>query len=360
VDANLDADLAKIVAYVTFDGHLGKNLGRFYLSSSNDDAIEDFRKLVKKKFGLIPRYEAGMGYGKSTKCIFGSSPVARFLNSIGAPKGNKVLTVFRVPAWIKADDEFSRAYLSVAFQCEGYVHKSRYFNSFDVAFHINKCVDLLDNGIAFVNDLREMLGWLGILTTRIGFHKGNLRKDGKLAKGLIFSVRSRSCGVFKDQVGFGVDAEKNNLLDRAAAVANRPRLCEQDALWLTDRNTLPERWRVALPTEHDADLARFYGYVLKYGNITLDLRQFYITSPHQKLIGDFARIVREKFGLVIPFARKRRHSYTCIACSVKIGRWLNEQGLTHGRERSALSSMPQWITESEENLAAFNAIASQT
>ena len=118
---------------------------------------------------------------------------------------------------------------------------------------------------------------------------------------------------------------------------------------------LPEHWQVHTPPVTDASLARFYALVLFHGGLTRDLRQFYITSSSKLVIRDFAGIVRAKFGLTVPYARKNgRRTFRCIVCSLKIGRWLNEQGFQPKRKASEIR-IPAWIADDKNNLAAFEA-----
>jgi len=106
-----DEGLAKIVSYLTFDGHLRKNLNSFYLSSADFDTLKNFEELVVEKFRLTPHYEKGTGFGESHKCKFSNTRTGKLLFQVGVPKGDKMLCAFRVPAWIKASREYSRAYL---------------------------------------------------------------------------------------------------------------------------------------------------------------------------------------------------------------------------------------------------------
>jgi len=118
VDSFYDADLAKLVSYVTFDGHLAKTVRRFYLSSSEKEPLEDFEKLVRLKFGLETKREKGTGFGESTKSYVYNAVAARKLREAGAPAGDKMLTPFRVPTWIKENPEYSRAYLAWHFNAK--------------------------------------------------------------------------------------------------------------------------------------------------------------------------------------------------------------------------------------------------
>ncbi len=56
-NATLDEELAQIVSYLTFDGHLAEDLKCFYLSSKNLDTLSNFARLVNKKFSMQGRLE---------------------------------------------------------------------------------------------------------------------------------------------------------------------------------------------------------------------------------------------------------------------------------------------------------------
>lgn len=219
IDVVKDVELAKIVSYITFDGHLRNNLGNFYLSSASSDPLNDFENLVSEKFALNAIYENGMGYGKSKKCRFYSALVSRFLYSCGAPKGDKMVTPFSVPKWIKENDVFSKAYLSIAFQCEGWIHKNNKYNSYGISFKMNKTEELFQNGFEFINELKYLLNKFGIETSNTYLKEANLRKkDGKRTKSMIFGIRTKSNHIFQKEVGFGVDSRKNELLNSATKI----------------------------------------------------------------------------------------------------------------------------------------------
>lgn len=92
-----DRDLAKLVSYLTFDGHLSEDLKCFYLSSKYKEVLSNFEKLVYKKFKIEGRIEKGTGHGESYKYRIFNSEACKFLCKIGVPKGNKVLKQFLIP-----------------------------------------------------------------------------------------------------------------------------------------------------------------------------------------------------------------------------------------------------------------------
>ena len=60
-------NLARIVSYLTFDGHLAKDFSCFYLSSKEKEVINKFKDDVYTKFRIDGIWEKGTGFGKSYK-----------------------------------------------------------------------------------------------------------------------------------------------------------------------------------------------------------------------------------------------------------------------------------------------------
>ena len=208
INPRFDATLAKIVSYITFDGHLAQDLKCFYLSSSDESALDDFKKLAYKKFKVSGRLEEGMGYGKSYKYRVFSRDVCRFLESAGAPKGDKVKKAFLVPSWIKENKEFARGYVRVAFDCEGSIW---FEGKAKIRFGVCKIEELIDNGFQFTDGIKSILSQFGIESTKTWLMKGNLRKDGKTTKGLYFKIRQNSITRFSKEIGFSNRFKKDRL-----------------------------------------------------------------------------------------------------------------------------------------------------
>ncbi|MBD3304092.1 hypothetical protein GF343_03030 [Candidatus Woesearchaeota archaeon] len=114
-----DKDTVKIISFLTFDGHLMKDLSGFCFCSKYVDTLQIFEEIVQAKQGISGWLEQGQGHGISYKLWFFNKAVANQLFELGTPKGNKVLNKFSVPVWIKQNKEFSREYLRTAFDCEG-------------------------------------------------------------------------------------------------------------------------------------------------------------------------------------------------------------------------------------------------
>ena len=201
----LDTDLVRIVSFLTFDGHLHKDLKGFLLGSKNTQILEEFKRLVYKKFGLFGVYcENGRGDERWGECqqyrIFNSN-ASKFLHSLGTPKGDKVVTSFDIPGWIKQNKMFARDYLRICFLCEG----CKYYagNRERIQINLNKCEELLDTGIQFMDSLKYLLSLFDIETTITSIKKGNIRnKDGKTTKTMRFEIRSKSVNTFIKTIGW--------------------------------------------------------------------------------------------------------------------------------------------------------------
>lgn len=205
------SNLAKIVSYLTFDGHLRHDCNMFSFSSGKKSLFKEPIEIVKREFNIIGKIrKVPTSYGTSYEYRITNKPISRILNLIGTPHGNKIYADFRVPKWIKENKELSRNYLKVAFDCEGSAWKEGK-NRIKIRFGINKYSKMLNNGMKFLEDMKSMLLKFNINTTEIWCGKGNLRKDGNTTKFLRFNIKSESIPLFKKEIGFNIKHKKNLL-----------------------------------------------------------------------------------------------------------------------------------------------------
>lgn len=206
-----NVNLAKIAAYITFDGHLSLEKNMFYFSAGKRSELKEFKSFIKDELdveGRIQRVQTSLG--KTYKCIAFNKPICRVLYLMGVSPGAKVNTSFDVPKWIFNNREFSRSYLQVAFDCEGSIWREG-SNRRKIRFRINKSTDLIENGIKFLNTLKTMLMEFDIHTTKIWTCKSNIRKDGKITRVLAFNILARDIPIFKKEIGFKINHKKNLL-----------------------------------------------------------------------------------------------------------------------------------------------------
>ena len=197
----LDRDLVTIIAYLTADGHLYKDLTGFHFYSNNKDALEKLEKIIYKKFKLKGIYGEGTGYGKCFRYKVFNKPVTLFLRKTGVPPGDKMITSFDVPKWIKGNKQFAKEYLKIIFYCEGSKYKHSK-NTEQIQINFNKSEKLLYGGIKFMESLKDMLKKFNIRVTNTWVSKGNIRKkDGEITKQIIFKIKTADVNTFINKIG---------------------------------------------------------------------------------------------------------------------------------------------------------------
>ena len=197
-------DLVKIVSYLMFDGHLYKDLKGFYMSSKHINPLKDFETAIKKQFGIDGYYKFNTaGSMKQTHKFFVfNTNLTKFLNNIGVPKGDKMITTFDIPNWIKKNKEFSREYLRIAYLCEGSKYKQSK-NIRTIKINLNKSEDLIEDGLNFMKSLKFLLNKFNIETTNMWVGKGNKRiRDGKFTKYMAFKIKTNSLNKFINEIGW--------------------------------------------------------------------------------------------------------------------------------------------------------------
>ena len=205
-------NLVKIVSLLTFDGHLRWDGNVFMFTAGDKPLLKEPMLLVKKEFRITGGFRKipTNNYGISYEYKITNKPVSRILEFVGTPKGNKVLTPFSVPKWVEEDLEFSRAYLQVAFDCEGSIWKEGHKRR-KIRFRIHKSSKILENGIEFLERLKNMLLKFDIKTSKIWIGDGNVRKGGIKTKYLCFNILSKDIPKFNKEIGFSIKHKKELL-----------------------------------------------------------------------------------------------------------------------------------------------------
>jgi len=204
-------DLAKIISYLTFDGHLAKDLKCFYLSAKQPELLKDFEDVVYDVFKVTGRIENNCGIGQSYKYRVFSAAICKRLAELGTPSGNKTKTFFLVPDWIIKKKTYARIYLRIAFDCEGsiWTEKNKTTTT-KIRFGIWKKETQLQNGIDFVNQLIMMLGIFKIHCTKIWLKDADSRRDTR-TRGIYFQIKQESIDKFAKEVSFSNSFKKERL-----------------------------------------------------------------------------------------------------------------------------------------------------
>lgn len=198
----IDKNLARITAYLTADGHIYKDLKGFHFYSKDEEILKELEEMIHKKFRLRGNYREGNGYGKCFTYTVFNSRITRFLNELGVPAGDKVITSFDVPEWIKNNKKLSKEYLRILFYCEGSKYKQSK-NTERIKINFNKAERLLEDGLKFMGSLKKLLKDFDIETSNIWISGGNERKrDGEVTKQINFHVKSNSINTFINKIGW--------------------------------------------------------------------------------------------------------------------------------------------------------------
>lgn len=207
-------DLAWLCGIITADGHLQnsghRKLTSFY--SKNMDEIKKVNNCVRKLFmieGCLYPCE------RAHKLFFISKKITIFLQEVGVPIGNKTNCVFSVPKFIKkGSKKLKFSYLRGLYDGEGYIYSSRTKNKIrwriGIEFYKNKI--LKEQGLNFLNELRELLLEGDIKSSPVRIKKGNKRKDGSESIGFVTDIEKSSFRKFYKYVGFGSDEKQKKLL----------------------------------------------------------------------------------------------------------------------------------------------------
>jgi hypothetical protein len=203
-----DKDLAAIISYITFDGHLYKTFKGLYYSSKNVEDLKRFEEVMTRKFGLQAHYKLfNSGSYKQTHMIyFFNKKICEFLFRKGLPKGDKAIQRFDVPMWIvnsrEFSREFSREYLKIAYLCEGSIKEEKEREP-RITFTQAKHFDVLDSGLNFMSTLKEMLTQFKIESGEIYVSAPRVRKkDNKFMNDLRFRIKVKDNNRFISEIGW--------------------------------------------------------------------------------------------------------------------------------------------------------------
>ena len=202
----IDKNLSKIASYLTFDGHLYKDLKGFMFSSKNLNDLKEFERLVKRKFGNLKSIyhldSGGAGKNKTNKIFFFNKKICIWLFELGVPKGDKVIQKFDVPKWIRKNKEFAREYLKIAYFCEG-SFKEESGRTPRIQINLAKSEEILETGLQFMETLKTMLAMFNIRTTKnyiIG--KRMRKKDNKISRDIRFRIDIKDNNRFIKEIGW--------------------------------------------------------------------------------------------------------------------------------------------------------------
>ena len=213
--------LAYVVAAITGDGHLQIKEWRHLISffSKELEEIEVMKLYFYDLFQVQGKmYIDDRKKHKSKTTVYGiffnSKPVALFLKEVGTPVGNKTNNPFSIPKWVlNGSSQIRGAYLQGLFDSEGTIFCRRTIvPRWQIGFKMAKNEKILDSGIAYLNQIREILRDFQIQCSPVRKYLLNLRKDGSKSFELLFNIERTSFGNFYKYVGFGHPKKQEKLL----------------------------------------------------------------------------------------------------------------------------------------------------
>lgn len=198
--------LAGIVADLICDGHLqGNPIWRADFTSKNKKDLYYFNRRLYSLFkikGKIRKCTSNT-FGKSFNLGVNCSPVARILFLCGVPPGQKVLSSFDIPYWIKEDKECFREFCKRSFTCEGGIMHEKNRKTPQVRISMWKDEKIIEDGIKFMNSLSEGMKKYFDIQTTITLPKSKcIRKDNIKTTAIKMYICGVSVKKFYEEIGF--------------------------------------------------------------------------------------------------------------------------------------------------------------
>jgi intein/homing endonuclease len=224
--------LAQLCGHLIGDGNLritNKAGGQIKFYGKVDKLLKIqkvYFSLFNKKIKLVERErESDPGYRLETT----HSIVARCLNLIGVPSGDKIINSFYVPKWIiQGDIKIKRSFLQALFddELEGLYRDKNRLNSWrGLRLRMNKCESLLPSGIIFFNQIKGLLDDLNIESSipKIYPNISYIRKNGTKTYRLVIRIRNNYANRlrFYQELGFIYDNKKQQSLLASIQIIKR-------------------------------------------------------------------------------------------------------------------------------------------
>ncbi len=213
---NTSPKLSRIIGHLIGDGNLSKDVfvGDFRFYGSKHKLIR-IRKDIKDIFNIKPKQFYSRKGGFVLK--YNNSVIARSLNIIGVPRGNKVEQSFRVPLWIrKGNSKIKRAFLVAICDDElssPRIDKRGYVEALRLKF--NKEEEFIKEGMQFMEDIRDMLSNFGVKCSNIKINNSKyISRNNGVNRSIYFNISSKRGNLinFADKVGFYNEKEKQDKL----------------------------------------------------------------------------------------------------------------------------------------------------
>jgi len=204
--------LAGIVADLIGDGHLQEDpKWRIDFTSKSINELKNFEKRINILFNIKGRIRINKSniYGKTYNLAINCSPITRILYLCGVPPGQKVLTYFDIPSWIKNEKECFREFCRRLFTCEASIMSEKNRKIPQIRFEMWKSKNLINNSKKFMNNIKKLLKiYFNINSSVIIQKKENIRKDAIITKPIRLYIFGESVIRFYNKIGFDNEKQK--------------------------------------------------------------------------------------------------------------------------------------------------------
>lgn len=166
-----DANLVSLVGHSLGDGHVGIS---FEYTNKCEDLLNEVNKSVRNSPIRNVKVIFNRQPNKTPTLVF-PKMVRSVLVCAGSAIGNKIISNFGLPVWIKnGDKEIKSAFIRALFDDEANVSNSRV-----IRFSLSKRIDSIDNLHVFFKEIEQILEDLGLNGIKIKKGKENNGKNGK-------------------------------------------------------------------------------------------------------------------------------------------------------------------------------------
>ncbi len=185
--------LVKLHAFVHGDGTLYD--GQIALYGQEED-LKEIKGELHYIFPEVKTYLRGtapgglVSYGVGYLLMVYSAHLARCLIALGAPRGDKVLSVFDVPTWLVDSPKVSKLWLEVFLGNEGTALESGSDHKYyPLQIQLSKHIELENDVLRFLNGLRSLFSEFGVTTSIPKRRFVTIRKrDKKEIGGYYFNI----------------------------------------------------------------------------------------------------------------------------------------------------------------------------
>lgn len=221
--------LARICGFMLGDGHLVRNNIRLHFSGNKDALTEvqkdlevlgynNYSKIISVK--LENTIRGRKFQGTSTSFSLDSRAFSLLLQYLEIPKGDKTITSYNVPEFIRKGTKFvKREFLRALFGCDGDKPNYKNMNFGALSLRQNKAQSLKDNMLDYYGEISELFRVFEIDTYTKIRDKGEIRnKDNTAVLTFDLIVRPNNKNLFKyfSRIGYAYEKYKMELSRQSA------------------------------------------------------------------------------------------------------------------------------------------------